>query len=159
MNFSSTRRDTALALKTAGAMHFSKRGYAVNEEVGLLRRGRLRADLFCLSFKNTVIVEVKSCWADFKADNDAEKWQSYLPYSNQFYFLTTQKVAHKIATEVGPGVGVMFLNPKTGHLKVLQKSKKRKVEDSINVNMIYRCAYRGAKWTKRNTKRLRVFIT
>lgn len=158
MEFKSTRAETAKALKIAGAMHFSKRGYAVNEEVGLLRRGRLRADLYCLSFKNTVIVEVKSCWSDFKTDNDKRKWQNYLDYANQFYFLSTFAVIKRIKKIVPKGIGLIYLDPNTGHLKVYQNSKKRKVEDATTVNMVFRCAYRGAKWTRLNTVRYKVFI-
>jgi hypothetical protein len=158
MKFS--RLEIANALKLAGSMHFAKRGYAVNQELGLLKRGKLRADLFCLSFKNTVIVEIKSCFDDFKADNKVEKWKGYLKYANQFYFLSTLATIKKIEPFIAPNseVGLLYLCSKTGHIKTFKKSKKTSVEESVNINLIYRCAYRGAKYTKRNLKRYKVFI-
>ncbi|MEM9989370.1 MAG: MmcB family DNA repair protein [Pseudomonadota bacterium] len=57
-------------------------GYAVIPEF-TLKTGR-RADLMGLSKKGEfVIVEIKSCLADYSVDT---KWQDYLDYCDQFYF-------------------------------------------------------------------------
>ena len=57
-------------------------GYAALRELSL-SNGR-RADLVGVGKTgDVVIVEIKSCLADFKADN---KWQEYLPFSDEFYF-------------------------------------------------------------------------
>jgi hypothetical protein len=152
------RKQVANTLKKAAAIHFSRK-YAVNFEVGLVRKGKRRADVYCFSMSmNTVIVEVKSCWADFTTDNKKEKWKTYLKYADQFYFLAPHKVAIRIVDELEAGIGVMYLCPRLGRLKVLQKSRKRPVADDIKWNMLMRCAYRGALHTKRNTKKQKVFF-
>ena len=43
-----------------------------------------RADIVCLAADGSIhIIEVKSCVADFRAD---QKWQDYLDYCDSFYF-------------------------------------------------------------------------
>lgn len=57
-------------------------GYEVLLEVSL--PNHRRADVFALSPKgHMVIVEVKSCLADFAVD---QKWQDYLEFCDQYYF-------------------------------------------------------------------------
>lgn len=47
--------------------------------------GRLRADILNVSWdERLVIVEIKTCRADFKSD---DKWQGYLDYCDYFYFM------------------------------------------------------------------------
>jgi hypothetical protein len=151
-----TRLDTANALKLAGALHFAKKGYAVNQELGLKKKGRLRADLFCLSFKKkSAIVEVKSCWADFKSDT---KWQGYLEYANQFFFLATKSVAEKIKNQVPSGVGVLYLCPTSGHVKSMSPAKNREICPKLLDSLLIRCVFRGAAYTKKTSKRKRIYL-
>lgn len=57
-------------------------GYSALCELSL-SNGR-RADLVGVGKSGgVIIVEVKSCLADFRSDN---KWRDYLPYSDEFYF-------------------------------------------------------------------------
>ena len=64
---------------------------------------RLRADLFCVSkHKSTphhqfVIVEVKSCPADFKRDS---KWPGYLNFCDRFYFCGDPKTIETIRQSI-----------------------------------------------------------
>lgn len=68
---------------TQGAMRLlSELGYAALPEVSLTNNRR--ADIIGLDRRGRVIlVEVKSCLADFRSDN---KWQDYLGYAVEFYF-------------------------------------------------------------------------
>jgi len=74
---------TSTALITKGTMRLlHSMGYSALCELSL-SNGR-RADLVGVGKSGgVIIVEVKSCLADFRADN---KWQDYLPYSDEFYF-------------------------------------------------------------------------
>jgi hypothetical protein len=47
------------------------------------------------------IVEIKSCLADYRADN---KWREYLPYCDAFYFAVAESFDRAVLPE---GVGVM----------------------------------------------------
>jgi hypothetical protein len=68
---------------TRGAMRFLvELGYAPLTEVSLTN-GR-RADIVALDRGGrAIIVEVKSCLADFRSDN---KWQEYMSYCEEFFF-------------------------------------------------------------------------
>lgn len=149
------RKEVSKLLIKAGAMHFAKRNYAVNVECGLIKRGKMRADLYCFTMlPHTVICEVKSCKADFDTD---KKYSAYRKYANQFYFIVpTRKLADYVAEKAN--CGVLYLCSKTGHLKCRKPSTKIEVDPSITMNMILRMGYRGATHTKRNTRRTRVFL-
>ncbi|MEM9989778.1 MAG: MmcB family DNA repair protein, partial [Pseudomonadota bacterium] len=79
---SNTRPDVTLNLTRGIHRLLTDLGYAVIPEF-TLKTGR-RADLMGLSPKGQfTIVEVKSCWDDYRVDT---KWQDYLDYCDQFYF-------------------------------------------------------------------------
>lgn len=61
-----------------------------------LANGR-RADIAALDLKgDIVIVEVKSCRADFEADN---KWQDYLEFADRFYFAIDRDFPQELLPE------------------------------------------------------------
>lgn len=68
---------------TRGAMRLlGELGYAALPEVSLTNNRR--ADIVGLDKRGRVmLVEVKSCLADFRSDS---KWQDYLDYAEEFYF-------------------------------------------------------------------------
>ncbi len=150
------RKEITKLLTKAAAMHFTKRGYAVNTEVGLLRKGKLRADVYCFALNCfSVIVEVKSSKADFDTD---KKHTEYRNYASQMYILLpTRKLADYVADKVD--CGVLYLCESTGHIKCRKPSTKIEVDPLITMNMVLRMGYRGAEYTKRNTRRTRVFLT
>jgi hypothetical protein len=150
------RKEVTKLLLRAAAMHFAKRGYAVNTECGLLKQGKLRADLFCFTMHPfTVIVEVKSCKADFDTD---KKVHLYREYANQVYvLLPTRKLADYVADKE-PDYGILYLSDKTGHLHCRKPCSKQEVDPKITINMILRMGYRAAEYTKRNTRRTRVYL-
>lgn len=70
-------------------------GYAPMTEVPLTN-GR-RADIVSLNASgHCVIVEVKSCLADFRSDS---KWQEYLEYGEEFYFAVDQDFPRDVLNE------------------------------------------------------------
>ena len=80
-----------------------------NGRVSIARYEKVRADLIAINHRHqTVIVETKSCPADFRSD---EKWESYLPLCNKFYFAADPKTAEYIRAAIverkAKGVGVI----------------------------------------------------
>lgn len=75
--------------------HLVELGFAPVTEL-VLANGR-RADVAAVSDRGEIVmVEVKSCRADFEADG---KWPEYLPYCDRFFFA----VAEDFPTEILPG--------------------------------------------------------
>src|SRR3546814_4577372 len=67
----------------------------------------------CSSDLETLIVEVKSCVADFRADR---KWIEYLPYCDLFYFAVPDGFPRELLPEdcgvmVADGYGAAILRP------------------------------------------------
>lgn len=95
-----SKRERVNALKVAVASHFSKNGYAPFFEVELDTTSRIRADVACIDYQfHVAIFEIKSSIEDFESDN---KWQSYLPYCNYFYFVADEKTLKHIREKVEP---------------------------------------------------------
>lgn len=143
----SVRKQNADAIKMSVARYYAKKGWGVNFELGVSSRGQLRADVFCMAFKGyVVIVEVKSCVADFRTDS---KWEGYLPFCNQFYFAfdsdTWAKLLKK-GVEFGPEVGVIVIEAGKTSVKFAKRSKKRDLPADTLLNLALRAAYRGARY-------------
>jgi hypothetical protein len=107
-----SRRDTAELIKDKVVRYWAKKVYSCYREVGLLRRGRLRADIFAFNMKrNFIICEVKSCWSDFATDN---KWSKYLDHCHKMYICITEDLWLSKSEQFqerlnGSGVGIMVV--------------------------------------------------
>ena len=111
--------------------YYANKGFAVSREVGLPefytvnygeKKGqqwhisKQRADFIAVSLRlnQVVIVETKSCLADFTSD---KKWRRYLPHCDKFYFAADTKTAEEIAVRLANdgerdiGVFAIDLNP------------------------------------------------
>ena len=82
-----------------------------NGKPAISRYDRVRADLIAINHRHqTVIVETKSCPADFRSD---AKWESYLPLCNKFYFAAEPKTAEYIRAALierkTQGIGVIVV--------------------------------------------------
>ncbi len=155
----SRRALTTEKLKKAGVGHFVKKRYAVYSELGLVKRARYRADLVCFNYKKEIIVvEIKSCLADFKADN---KWQQYLSYCDKLYFLIPESLwvlkRELLVRNLKGRSGILILSEATGYIKVVLKAPTQSLTEEVRNMLIVRMAYR-ADFTKRNTKRYKVFL-
>ena len=132
----------------------------VSVELGVEAWGKLRADLLALSWKKeVVIVEVKSCKADFMTDR---KYHRYLPFCHRMYFMIHHSDTGWMDKHVPKlkdlGIGILVLKP-NGYVSVYKNAAKRKVEESILDNLILRMAWRGAQFSKRNTpRRVRLYV-
>ena len=148
------------ALRSASVSYLVDKGFSVHTELGLCRRGRLRADVIAVNLKGTVVVfEVKSCKADYTGDT---KWRKYLRYSNKMYFVfdstTYVKLKDKLRSDLrNTGVGVLVLCEVSGLLKAQAPAKSRTMQPKDVVDIAVRMAWRGGA-SKRNTECARVFV-
>lgn len=146
-----TRLETSNLLKKMVVMHWVKRGFACFVEQGVNRRGVLRADVVAMSLSGHVIItEVKSCRADFVSD---KKWAQYRPYCDQFYMAWPTDFGIELPT----GTGLLLPNSK-GWLTAKRPAANVRMEGSIRRMLITRLAWRAGTFSKRNTRRTRVFL-
>lgn len=93
-----------------------------------LTNGR-RADVVGVNKAGEVaIVEVKSCLADFRSD---QKWQQYLPYSDEFYFAVDQQFPFDVLkeeTSLPEVTGVIIADAFDG--EIVRPAKRQKVHPS-----------------------------
>jgi hypothetical protein len=154
----SYRRSMTHALTQNATDYLTKKGYSVHVEIGVCKRGRRRADVLGMTTKNEIIiVEVKSCAADWKTD---KKWKDYLPFCNKFYFCVDDDFYSSAAgqemvaeaKEHGAGVMVAKLTS-TRHLFPVackHNAQRRVVNKDTLFSLVTRMAWRGGhfKWRK-----------
>lgn len=158
-----TRKEIADALKVAACSYFLKKGFACHLEIGVAKWGKYKADVLCVNMKaELILVEVKSCSADFNADDKKGKWLNYLPVSNKLYFLFTPKTARHLEPHFerfkSLGVGVLTLCPNSGYLKVILPAKRRPMKGSMKREIVTRLAWRNGDVSRRNARRTRIYI-
>jgi len=155
-----SRRNTTEALRRASISYLVDKGFSSHIELGLCRRGRLRADVIAVNLKGTVVLlEVKSCMADYISDS---KWAKYLRYSNKMYFVFSSATYTKLKARLlldlkNTGVGVLVLCETSGFLKAKTPAKSRAMAVSDTTAIAVRMAWRSGE-SKRNTERTPVFI-
>ena len=140
-----SRRLVANTLKAAVARRMVKKRHAVNFELGLCKRGKLRADAISMTmYGEFTIFEVKSCTSDFLTD---EKCDQYLKYCHKFYFVFEEKTWNKLKEKVAfpPKVGVIIYT-ETRDMRVVRKSRRQEMEPKIHQQLILRMAYRAAEF-------------
>ncbi len=101
--------EAALAIARGAGRCLLAHGFARLPEL-TLANGR-RADLIALGTKGAIwIIEIKSCLADFRAD---QKWPDYRDYCDQFYFA----VAPEFPLEVLPhDAGLIIADKYSGEI-------------------------------------------
>lgn len=142
---------TANLIKATLAKRFKKEKRAVFYELGLLRKGRYRADVLALAMTgHTICVEVKSSVADFRADR---KMQFYLPYCNKFYLACQKSVWDKIDFDI-PGAGVFIMSEDCSRVLKVIRAQNRDIDPDIVFNLAIRAAFRNADNSTRKNKRV-----
>lgn len=137
----------ASELKEAASQYWVKKRRAVHFELGLCRRGRLRADVMSVSMRGDFILgEVKSSARDFLSD---KKWPSYLEYCNRLFFILDNPTYLKIGHKIPKGIGIMVVYPLTDgrkryKTKIVQRSEYRELDDEIWYNLTMRMVFRSA---------------
>lgn len=158
-----SRRRTTLILTKAVVHYFSKKRYSSHVELGVEAWGKKRLDVLALNTKGDLVgIEVKSCAADFNAD---KKWNTYLDYTNRFYFAFSEKTwskvkfQEKVLAAVKPfGIGILVLSEASGYIEVVKNAKRREVDSTLLQSLILRMAWRGGKSRRTIKQRKRFFI-
>jgi hypothetical protein len=156
-----TRREITEKLHEAVMYYYVKKTYSVHREVGVERWGKARIDMMALSLSSQIIgIEVKSCLADFRAD---DKWRKYLSHSNKFYFMFAPSILKsrkydEIKAELkAEGIGILTLTT-TGRVRCALRAKSREVSDTKKFDLYKKLAWRGGD-SKRNIKKTkRVYL-
>lgn len=140
-----TRTEITAKISDQVARYYTSKRFAVFKEFGLCKRGSLRADFIAINMKRQiVIIEVKSCAADFQTDH---KWQRYLPYCNKFYFAMNYKTYKQVKDKIPSGIGVMLFGE--GYLATVEKrSTSRNMDDQHLLEVLTRLAYRQADYNR-----------
>lgn len=145
------RKRTADLLTQMVVMHWVKRGAACFVQQGVNSWGKLRADVVAMWLNGAVtITEVKSCRADFTTDN---KWPQYREYCDKLYFAFPSD----LGLEVPKGIGVLVPDGR-GHLKAIQNASEQRMVGKTRKALIVRLAWRAGTFSKRNTRRTRMFL-
>jgi hypothetical protein len=139
---------TAEQLKGACAEYLTrKRRMAVIFEAGVIKRGRLRADVLGMNLKrNVVVIETKSSVSDYRSD---KKWRGYLPYCNQFYFCFEESVYKKLKKELPKDAGIIVVKEKPEGkrlypIRVVQNVRRSEIDPDVLLDLALRMVYRSA---------------
>jgi len=137
-------RDTSLseAIKLRIARYYVQKMRACFFELGLCGGGRLRADIFVLAMNgHTVIVEVKSSLADFRAD---KKMHLYEPYACQAYCAMPGSVYLKVKDKILTGWGV-FVMSENGHaIQEVKRATNYDLAPGVVNDLWVRAVFRSA---------------
>ena len=158
-----TRKEIADGLKKAVNSYFLKKGFACHNEIGIASWGKRRVDMLALNLRGEIVIaEVKSCVADFTTDDKQSKWQTYLASCNRFYWVFTEDTARLLERHFDrlrkSGCGVLVLDKSTGYLRSLVPAKRRPMRGEDKRNVIIRMAWRNGDVSRRNSRRVRVFL-
>lgn len=149
------RREKADLLKEMASAYFNRKRYAVFHEVVLrswrtgLRVRECRADVVALNTRgDIVVVEVKSCTADYASDT---KWEHYFSYANYVYFCIPPEMKVPQALLDHPKVGLL-IPQQDGLLRVCKRPKRTPVPGKLRKALVLHLIFRAADRT-RLTKR------
>ncbi len=139
-------------IKQTIAKRFKRKRRAVYFELGLNRKGQLRADVFVLAMNgHVVVVEVKSSVADFRAD---KKMAGYLDYCNQFYLAVPESVYAKIQNRFTlAGAGVFILSDDGKSIVKVKAARNRDLDEDVVFNLAVRAAFRNSDTNNRKNVR------
>lgn len=130
------------------AARYAHKRWATHFEVGLVKGGRLRADVVALHMGGGIdIVEVKSSVADFRSD---KKMGAYCKYADRMYVACSKEVYDKIKDQVLPGIGVYVVGPDS--IYVAKRAKYAAMHADTRLSIAVRMGYRSADKTLHQRK-------
>lgn len=154
-----SRKQITEAIQRATIGYYTKKNFGVNVELGVMPWGRRRVDVVAVNRKGHIVIcELKSNKQDFVSD---KKFLEYLPFCNQMYIVIYYQdlkwMEDYLPTLKKNGIGVHILSENgllVNHLRAPNRKMMRKTKREI----LLRLAWRNAKFSKCNTKRVRVFV-
>ena len=150
-----SRKDTAPHIKNLIQKFYARKNFSSLFEIGVVPRGSYQADIVALNMKRHIlIIEVKSCWADFQTDNKKGKWRNYLQYCDQFYFAFTLEIWDKVKDRVlpiikdsGAGVIVVPSDAKSYRsVRVIKPARKDLLDDDTRLWLLTKLACKAGNW-------------
>ena len=150
-----SRKDTAPHIKNLIQKFYARKNFSSHFEIGVVPRGSYQADIVALNMKRHIlIIEVKSCWADFQTDNKKGKWRNYLQYCDQFYFAFTLEIWDKVKDRVlpiikdsGAGVIVVPSDAKSYRsVRVIKPARKDLLDDDTRLWLVTKLACKAGQW-------------
>ena len=150
-----SRKDTAPHIKNLIQKFYARKNFSSHFEIGVVPRGSYQADIVALNMKRHIlIIEVKSCWADFQTDNKKGKWRNYLQYCDQFYFAFTLEIWDKVKDRVlpiikdsGAGVIVVPSDAKSYRsVRVIKPARKDLLDDDTRLWLLTKLACKAGNW-------------
>jgi hypothetical protein len=144
--------EVADTLKKRIAVFYKRKKRVSFFELGINKRGRLRADVFVLAMSgHIVIVECKSSVADFKSF--PAKANDYAAHCNQLYLAVMKPLYPKIKDQIPEGVGCFIFDPDDGRKSpVVKRAKNRELLYETQRNLFIRAAFRNSDTTNRKNK-------
>lgn len=140
------RRELADAIKNAVGRTYRKRKFAVSYELQLNSRREakvLRADVFTMTAKKeVVIVEVKTCRADYKAD---KKLLGYLGYCNKLYIACPDALAQELKTEVDKRIGLISYPS----MSIIKPARAQMLDPEVLDKLLIRLVFRKSDLSRR----------
>lgn len=146
---------TADVIKATLAKRFKKKRRAVYFELGVNKKGRLRADLLALAMNgHIVIVEIKSSVADFMTDFRKQKMHGYVEYCNQFYLALPHRVWLKVEDRFDiKGAGVFIMSDCGTKVLKVKPAKNYALDQEKSTNLAIRAAFRNSDTNNRKNVR------
>lgn len=139
------------------AARYAEKLWATHFEIGLVKGGRLRADVVAMNMGGGIdIIEVKSSVADFRSD---KKMEGYRKYCDKAYIACSKEVYDKIKDKVLPGFGVYVVGPNS--IYVAKRARYKAMSARLRLSIAVRLGYRSADKTlyQRKSKTAgRVFV-
>lgn len=152
------RKEIADRLKQAFIEHYVvKLNHSAYLELGLVRGGTLRADVYSTNLKGVyTLAEIKSGLSDLMADT---KMQHYLRYADRCYLVipdsTWKRSKDKVVAKTPKPYGIYILQSTTGYLKCVRPAKTiEDFEDEDRRSVTLRMLLRG-DYSPKNMKRSR----
>lgn len=146
------RKEVTSILTEAVIDYYTKLRYGVYKEIGIIRWGNLRADIFAVSLSGLFVgVEIKSCKSDFDSDH---KMTNYLQYFDKFYICCPYYLVDYIKDNLpNKNIGIFTLMD-DGYLNCMRPAKVMKGPTQKERNrLLLKLAWRGADYNKRNRPR------
>lgn len=143
-----SRPDRTAFITEAVQVYWNSKRYSCHVELGLIKHGNLRADVFCLNTKcDIVITEVKSCWQDFKTD---KKWHRYLPFCMRMYFAIDESLFLTHGTQILAAISEhrcgLIVVDQFGGASVRSNAKRAAMKNDVIAKMLIKCAWRGGRF-------------
>lgn len=144
------RSEIAANIKHRVGKYYKDKMRMICYELGLTGWGRLRADVVALAMNGyVVIVEVKSCVADFKGD---AKMHQYLEFCNQAYVALPESVYRKVKSLINPEFGVFVMTADGKYITKVVRSKVREIDLYTSYSIAIRAAFRTSEFSTRKNK-------